>query len=201
MSRLETDVKPLLTAFLDGTPLEITGSQQALLTKWVIMKLMVSEWINRKVMFDGGQRFAFRNTGELPHPIGVTLLMHNVEDWKCNYYALSLSARSQGKPVAQNVKIFSFGVGRAFFNVLFTRIPGAPVGNNIRPPHFNLYPPQGGSLNWPLESESSAQQLSEIANYMGTIARQNGGAWVEVTGMATLPAAPEATPWEPGTNA
>jgi len=197
MSRLESDAKPALTSLLDGTPITLNLSQQAIVTHWVVMKLMVSEWINRKIMFSGGERFAFKDRRELPHPLGITLLMHDDEEWKCNYYAVSLTVSFDRTATAQNTKVFSFGVGRAFFNILYSRVRGMSVDNNIGPPHFDLHPSQGRVLVWPLEANATGQQLAEIANYLRTIARRDGGAWMEISGISALPTAPASTPWEP----
>jgi hypothetical protein len=129
MSRLDENVKPILTPLVCGQALVIDSQSQAILAAWVAMKVMIIEFDEPSVVLSSQvHRTKLMNSLEVPDGWQIWLGHCQGLPWKQRLVRNSASwaftdDAMDGAPIP-NTKSFSLGIGELFVQVLITAING-----------------------------------------------------------------------------
>lgn len=176
MSRIETEVKPILSALISGKPLLLTEEYQLILATWISLKLLIAE----HNIFDGHPsdpifsqevRNEFITTKKTPYGFRIWIASHSSAAWQTryfvqtgtfNYSTSSVPVTTKDRP-KRNVQIFSWGIGSiVIYAIATTNEEVYRLINPIRNENifFNLWPITKNAVYWP--SQFSTLSDSEV---------------------------------------
>lgn len=170
MSKLETEVRPILEPILQGMSLNLAPEDQHVLSKWVALKVIVGEHSEGNThVTPYRDRESLMKEGKVPDYFYICICSHASKHnaaWLRTSYTLSLSKNGPQPPLGnrtRNSQSIGIIVGPLFIWVLAIR------HNNISSDKFvcynkvaPIYPAQDKNIVWPTNDVLTDSQMSTI---------------------------------------
>lgn len=175
MSRIESDVKPILQPLMREEPRQLSTTDQETLATWVCLKNMVAEFSDPTTRATSAADLD-RMFAEHRPPTGATVWIgeHVSTEWILRY-------RHQGMRISHgsvqptddppmNGQATSLGVGRVVFHLLTLPADflygGTPVPNGRIATRIKQIYPTSSPLDWPLAKTLSDQDVIDLGDKM-----------------------------------
>jgi hypothetical protein len=151
MSRLETQVKPIILPMIQGTGGALDAVSQELLARWISMKAIVTEYSQHaQRLTPSDDRAALMNNYEIPRYFFIRV-GRNASQWRMSFMRHSTSISITRPPIAPQMAGTERNIGQItlmfdalVIQVLAVRVPGYRIEHRITP--------QVGVQLWPIQN-------------------------------------------------
>jgi hypothetical protein len=182
MSRLETEVKPILIPMLLGEPVVLTQRQQRTLVEWIALKVMVAEFSRGDdIVISEEDRVVFKGSRQIPVGMQIWLGKCGEERWHSGLFRqaviLSLPHQSIDRS-RKNTQTVTFGIGQLLVFVLLTRVPDLlRFSSQMLAKMEILWPLGHQDLSWPAKPALSVAEADHLAQSLDHLSGQPGVVW------------------------
>ena len=170
MSKLETEVRPVLELILRKEVFDISPSDQIVLSRWVAMKVIVGEHSEGNThVTPFSDRNALMMEGRVPAYFYICIGSHEQKHnsaWLRTSYTLSLSRKGPQPPLGnrnRNSQSIGMIVGPLFIWALAIRHDDIAADEFV---HFNkvrqIFPSTEEPIKWPIKDILTDSQMSTI---------------------------------------
>jgi hypothetical protein len=169
MSRLETEVQPILTPMIQGEATALDAQQQRQVAEWVALKVMIADHAKSDdYVISKADRYAFRNIRRIPSGFEVRLGRCGQERWNSCFFRVAAFRGEQTHTLRiappKNIQSVTFGIGELLIFAFVSPDPTITTSNKISPLLPLLWPSHHAEFSWPPESVLSAAQADNLAH-------------------------------------
>lgn len=190
MSKLEGQVRPLLTPIITGSPVALDFEQMAVIAQWIALKCIVSEHSSPNVsVTPRHERVEFRNHGTIPDYFRIYVANHNMKGaagYMRHSFCMSREGPAPDPPLMgspNNVQTITFVLGRVFVHLNAARVNGYTIESRhiIQPFHgqCRIWPFQHYEMVWPRRPLIDQSGMSLVANTLDTIKDAANITWTD----------------------
>jgi hypothetical protein len=178
MSRLQSDVKPILVPLLKGERISLHKKAQATLAVWIAMFAVVAEHQSktpRKVAITAAHRRYLMDNRTVPSDWKIWIGYYESKSWPRVYVHNTLPVSSESTIVHHtedgfplpNTQTTTFVIGTLYVHVLSTALRGAINRQRIKLPGVvQLWPFKASPIGWPRSSLADDEAEGVAMAYM-----------------------------------
>jgi len=173
MSRLENEIKPLLTEMICGRDVGLSDEHKAMLTRYLMMKIFVCDAHNNAdILFSMENRRHFFSDRVIPSGVEIALHKYKIDhDEVPQYYKdFVLHGRRDGSILYHCG--FLLRIGNLLVQLRACSPPLPPIPTEKGYDSFELWPPNDEMLLWPPPLNLSKQRALFIQTGVGTLLAQ-----------------------------
>ena len=188
MNRLESEVRPLITPIIEGSPVALDFEQMAVIARWITLKCIVAEHGTRDTdVTPRHDRIAFQENGSIPQYFHIYMANHNMEHatgFHRHSLCLSLKSPAPDPPLmgaAKNIQTISFMLGRVFVHLNAARINDYSIESRYLGPSFwaesRIWPLQHHDMVWPRRPLLDQHGIGSISGALEAIIAASTLTW------------------------
>lgn len=183
MSALEEAVRPVLTPMMAGKELALSDTQQALLARWIALKVIVVDAnVPQDTVMTREERSAFMTDHRLPAFLDIWIARTNGVLWSSEFHrhAATISSDRKHKPVgAKSIQCMTFGAAQFLaFAVLDRGRIGIGVEEKSKDRALQLWPLMSPQLTWPPARTTTDVEVYSMAHTLDRVIASRQVTWL-----------------------
>jgi len=183
MGAIEAAAQPIATPLILGNPATLDRNAQAVLARWITLKVMVGEQnVPGDAVIPQGDRDAFRIAGVIPPYIKIWIATSVVPDWRASYFTeaatLALAEAPMPDSRGKNVQTTAFGMGALFVYTMVSPATGIDISDlAVISGIPRLWPISESIIVWPLPNILRGDGPMRLALWLRGLAQSEHVRW------------------------
>ncbi len=183
MSALEEAVRPVLTPMMAGNEFALSDTQQALLARWIALKVIVADAnVPQDTVMTREERSAFMTDHQLPAFLDIWIARTNGVLWSSEFHrhAATISFDRQHQPIgAKSIQCMTFGAAQFLaFAVLDRGRIGIGIEEKSKAKALQLWPAMSPPLTWPPPRTITDVEAHSMANTLDRVIASHQVKWL-----------------------
>ena len=171
MSKLESEIKPILTGILTHENLELCSQKQEILARWIALKSIIGEHSEQEThVTPQAERNLFRTQKNIPDFFAIYIGKHNEKAdtaWLRTSQTIARSPTGPNPPLGdlkRNMQSIAFICGPLFVYVLAIREDGIKATEFLNLPELiRIFPTQSDKIIWPPNNTLTSKDMGLAA--------------------------------------